>query len=118
MPGGASLWRAAGRPEGATTDAVAALLELAWSLMTALAIAPLQDVLRLGGKRADEPAGHRQRNWRWRVTEHQLSASAFQSLRALTRASSRSLLASKSLSPADGCDGELRLTISDGMCMV
>jgi 4-alpha-glucanotransferase len=85
-----SLWRAARRPEGTTTDAVAVLLELAWSSTAALAIAPLQDVLRLGASARMNQPGSAKGNWRWRVTEHQLSASAFESLRELTRASSRS----------------------------
>ena len=85
-----SLWRAARRPEGTTTDAVAALLELAWSSTAALAIAPLQDVLRLEASARMNQPGSAKGNWRWRVTEHQLSASAFESLRELTRASSRS----------------------------
>ena len=84
------LWQLAGRTEGSSTDAVAALLQLAWSSVAALAIAPLQDVLELGGDARMNQPGRAEGNWRWRATEDLLSASAFDSLRALTRASSRS----------------------------
>jgi 4-alpha-glucanotransferase len=66
------------------------LLGLAWSSAAALAIAPLQDVLNLGKEARMNQPGSAQGNWRWRVTDEMLSASAFQSLRDLTLASARS----------------------------
>jgi 4-alpha-glucanotransferase len=71
-------------------EAVTALLHMAWSSVAALAIAPLQDVLALGNEACMNRPGRAEGNWRWRATENLLSASAFESLRALTRASSRS----------------------------
>jgi 4-alpha-glucanotransferase len=83
------MWRGAGRTDGSSTDAAAALLDLAWSSVAALAIAPLQDVLGLGNEACMNRPGRAEGNWRWRATEHLLSASAFESLCALTLASSR-----------------------------
>src|SRR5262245_30971110 len=88
-----NLWRSVRRPGGAdatSADAAPALLQLAWSSVAALAIAPLQDVLNLGNDARMNRPGSAEGNWRWRATEELLSAPAFESLRELTRASSRS----------------------------
>jgi 4-alpha-glucanotransferase len=85
-----SLWRCAKRAGGTGADAAPALLRLAWSSAAALAIAPLQDVLNLGREARMNVPGRTGSNWRWRCTDDMLSASAFQSLRELTQASSRS----------------------------
>jgi 4-alpha-glucanotransferase len=58
--------------------------------VAALAIAPLQDVINLGNDARMNRPGTVEGNWRWRCTEDMLSASAFESLRELTHASSRS----------------------------
>jgi 4-alpha-glucanotransferase len=85
-----NLWRYLKRAGGTIADASPAMLRLLWSSVAALAIAPLQDVLNLGkGARMNQP-GSAEGNWRWRTTDEMLSAPAFQSLRELTRASSRS----------------------------
>ena len=85
------LWRAVRRAEGGTSaDAAPALLQLAWSSVAALAIAPLQDVLNLGNDARMNRPGSADGNWRWRSTEDLLSTSAFESLRKVTQASSRS----------------------------
>jgi 4-alpha-glucanotransferase len=65
------------------------LLGLAWSSVAALAIAPLQDVLNLGNEARMNQPGRAEGNWRWRCTDEMFSASVLQSLRDLTRASSR-----------------------------
>jgi len=49
----------------------------------------LQDVLNLGKEARMNQPGSAQGNWRWRVTEEQLSGSALESLRDLTGASAR-----------------------------
>jgi len=64
-------------------------LELAWSSVAALAIAPLQDVLNLGKEARMNQPGSAGGNWRWRVTEDQLAGSTLESLGDLTRASGR-----------------------------
>ena len=84
-----NLWRCVKRA-GDSADAPPALLGLAWSSVAALAIAPLQDVLNLGNDARMNRPGSAESNWRWRATDEMLSASTFQSLRDLTRASARS----------------------------
>jgi 4-alpha-glucanotransferase len=83
------LWRCLERTPGTAADAAPALLGLAWSSVGALAIAPLQDVLNLGKEARMNQPGTEHGNWRWRVTEAQLSGSALDGLRDLTRASRR-----------------------------
>jgi 4-alpha-glucanotransferase len=85
-----NLWRAVQRADGTSADAAPALLQLAWSSVAALAIAPLQDVLNLGRDARMNQPGSADGNWRWRATQDLLSASTFESLRDLTHASSRS----------------------------
>jgi 4-alpha-glucanotransferase len=84
-----NLSRCLNRPKCEADEAAAALMELAWSSVAALALAPFQDVLNLGaGARMNVP-GRPDGNWRWRATEDMLSAPAFQRLRDLTKASNR-----------------------------
>ena len=84
-----NLWRYLKRAGGTQAEAAPALLELAWSSTAALAIAPLQDVLNLGKDARMNQPGSAEGNWRWRVTDEKLSASALGPLRDLTRASAR-----------------------------
>jgi len=84
-----ALWRYAKRAEGTSAEAAPALLDLAWSSVAALAMAPLQDVLNLGHDARMNRPGSAEGNWRWRVTDAMLSGSALESLRALTLASAR-----------------------------
>jgi 4-alpha-glucanotransferase len=85
-----NLWRSMQRAEGTGADAAPALLHLAWSSVAALAIAPLQDVLNLGKDARMNQPGSPDGNWRWRALPDLLSSAAFESLRELTRDSSRS----------------------------
>jgi 4-alpha-glucanotransferase len=72
-----------------SAEAAPALMELAWSSVAALTVAPLQDVLGLGvGSRMNVP-GRAAGNWRWRFTEEMLSTSAFKWLSELTERSRR-----------------------------
>ena len=84
-----NLWRYVKRAPGAGAEAAPALLSLAWSSAAALAIAPLQDVLNLGKDARMNQPGSPGGNWRWRVTDEQLSGSALDSLHELTRATAR-----------------------------
>jgi 4-alpha-glucanotransferase len=61
------------------------LIELAWSSVAALAMAPLQDVLNLGKEARMNVPGRAEGNWRWRSSEGMLSDSRFEWLRDLTR---------------------------------
>jgi 4-alpha-glucanotransferase len=84
-----NLWRYVKRAPGTDADAAPTLLNLAWSSAAALAIAPLQDVLNLGKEARMNQPGSAEGNWRWRVTDDQLSGSALDSLHDLTRATGR-----------------------------
>src|SRR5262245_22731252 len=83
------LWRYLKRTGGTTAEAAPALLRLAWSSPAALAMAPLQDVLNLGKEARMNQPGRAEGNWRWRVADEMLSASALESLRDVTLASTR-----------------------------
>jgi len=85
-----NMWRSMQCPEGTSAEAAPALVHLAWSSLAALAIAPLQDVLNLGKEARMNQPGSADGNWRWRASQDLLSSAAFDSLRELTRASSRS----------------------------
>jgi len=85
-----NLWAYLRRPGGTSAEAAPALVGLAWSSVAALAIAPLQDVLNLGGEARMNRPGTAEGNWSWRSTDEMLSPSAFQSLRDLTLATARS----------------------------
>jgi 4-alpha-glucanotransferase len=52
---------------GAAADPAWGLMRLAWSSVADLAIAPLQDVLRLGNEARMNLPGTAEGNWRWRV---------------------------------------------------
>ena len=85
-----TLWRYLKRPEGRSSEAAAALMQLAWSSKAALAIAPLQDVLNLGTEARMNVPGRAEGNWRWRCREDMLSAPEIEWLRDLTKRSDRS----------------------------
>jgi 4-alpha-glucanotransferase len=67
-----------------------ALMELAWSSVAALAMAPLQDLLNLNREARMNVPGRPDGNWRWRCTEEMLSDPAFEWLRDLTKNANRS----------------------------
>jgi 4-alpha-glucanotransferase len=76
---------------GATSgEAARALMELAWSSVAALAMAPLQDVLNLGREARMNVPGRADGNWRWRCTQDMLSDQAADWLRDLTKRATRS----------------------------
>lgn len=71
-------------------EAAPALVELAWSSVAALTIAPLQDVFALGEQSRMNVPGRAEGNWRWRFHEKMVPANAFEWLRDLTNRSKRS----------------------------
>ena len=93
-----NLWGYLKRAPGSSEEVVPALLGLAWSSAAALAIAPLQDVLNLGKEARMNQPGSAEGNWRWRCTDEMLSASGFDSLRDLTRASARTAASTEATS--------------------
>ena len=72
-----------------TGEAGPSLMELAWSSVAGLAIAPLQDLLNLGKEARMNVPGVPDGNWRWRYTEDMLSDRQFERLRDFTKASNR-----------------------------
>ena len=84
-----NLWNYLKRTPGATADAAPALMQLAWSSMAALAVAPLQDLLNLGAETRMNVPGRASGNWRWRCREDMLSLPAFEWLGELTESSKR-----------------------------
>jgi 4-alpha-glucanotransferase len=86
-----NFWNYLKRAPGTSADAAPELMRLAWSSPAALAIAPLQDLLNLGGEARMNVPGRADGNWRWRVREDMLSAQAFQWLQDLTESSKRSV---------------------------
>jgi 4-alpha-glucanotransferase len=62
---------------------------LAWSSMAALAIAPLQDLLNLGGEARMNVPGRASGNWRWRCREEMLPLPALEWLHEMTESSKR-----------------------------
>ena len=65
------------------------LIRLAWSSASALAIAPLQDLLGLGSAARMNVPGRAEGQWRWRCTDEALTDASWQRLHELTRASAR-----------------------------
>jgi len=73
------------------------LINLAWSSVAALAMAPLQDLLNLDNDARMNLPGRAEGNWRWRCTEDMLAPAAFQWLHDLTKTSNRASFDSHSL---------------------
>jgi 4-alpha-glucanotransferase len=65
-------------------DPAWSLIAAAWSSRAALAIAPLQDVLRLGNEARMNLPGTEDGNWRWRYDARLLTPQHASDLRALT----------------------------------
>jgi 4-alpha-glucanotransferase len=76
-------------PGGDSGEAAPALMELAWSSCAGLSMAPLQDLLNLGGEARMNVPGRPEGNWTWRSTEEMLSDRAFEWLREMTAKSNR-----------------------------
>jgi 4-alpha-glucanotransferase len=84
-----NMWGYLNRSPGTSPDAAPALMQLAWSSVAALAIAPLQDLLNLGSEARMNVPGRADENWRWRAPAEMLSDPAFEWLRELTKGSER-----------------------------
>lgn len=76
-------------------EAPRALMRLAWNSVSALAIAPLQDLLSFGGEARMNLPGRAEGNWRWRCSEETTPLSAFHWLRDLTGDTNRSVEAAR-----------------------
>ena len=73
-----------------SSEAAHGLMEMAWSSAAGLAIAPLQDLLNLGGEARMNIPGRPEGNWRWRCTEEMLTDQAFEWLDDVTKSANRS----------------------------
>ncbi len=76
-----------GAPETIATD----MIRLAFSAASQLAVAPMQDYLGLGSEARIHVPGTSKDNWRWRVTDSQLSPEVCDNVAELVTASGRSL---------------------------
>jgi 4-alpha-glucanotransferase len=70
-------------------DPARALLRAAWLSVARIAIAPLQDVLRLGREARMNVPGKPKGNWRWRWSPTHTDEAAFEWLLGLTQAAGR-----------------------------
>jgi len=68
------------------------LIRLAWESPAVLAVAPLQDLLDLGGEARMNWPGRSIGNWRWRATREQMQSTAFDRLRDLTERTGRTTI--------------------------
>jgi len=84
-----NFWNYLKRRPGVTDDAAPSLVDLAWSSVAALTIAPLQDLLNLGAESRMNIPGLASGNWRWRSPDDTESSTAFRWLRELTEMSKR-----------------------------
>jgi 4-alpha-glucanotransferase len=69
---------------GADRDPAGTLMRLAWSSVARIAIAPVQDVLRLGSKCRFNVPGCAVGNWSWRMREGAMTAKQINELAAIT----------------------------------
>ena len=83
------VWGYLKRPGGESGEVAPALMELAWSSVAAISMAPLQDLLNLGPEARMNVPGRPDGNWGWRCSAEMLSDRAFEWLRDLTKKSNR-----------------------------
>jgi 4-alpha-glucanotransferase len=89
----AYFWRYVGCEPRDESEVAEILVDLAWSSPAAVAIAPLQDFLNLGGEARMNLPGVADGNWAWRCTPEQMSRVNWERWRDLTiRSGRRSLL--------------------------
>ena len=84
-----NLWRYLKSPQLPSSAVAWELMRVAWSSVAAIAIAPLQDLLNLGGEARMNIPGRSDGNWTWRCTQEMLSGHEFESLCELTRNTTR-----------------------------
>lgn len=91
-----AVWRYLREKGARSGEAAWALMELAWSSVAALAVAPVQDLLKLGREARMNTPGRSEGNWRWRCADETLSDQALGWLRDLTQGANRSKLVTHS----------------------
>jgi 4-alpha-glucanotransferase len=80
----------------AAADPAWRMIRLAWASVAELAVAPLQDLLKLGNEARMNMPGTKQGNWRWRVDPALLTDDVFDRLADLTAIYQREAITSKS----------------------
>jgi 4-alpha-glucanotransferase len=85
-----NFWNYLQHGPGGRVEAASELMQLVWSSKAALAMAPVQDLLNLGAEARMNVPGRPSGNWRWRVTEDEMSLAAFEWLGEITETSKRS----------------------------
>lgn len=85
----ACFWRYVGCEPRDESEVAEILVDLAWSSPAAVAIAPLQDFLNLGGEARMNLPGVADGNWAWRCTPEQMSRVSWERWRDLTIRSGR-----------------------------
>jgi 4-alpha-glucanotransferase len=83
------LWRCLGSSPSADEDVAWRLVQMAWSSVAGLAMAPLQDLLDLGAQSRMNVPGRAGGNWAWRCANEQLTGRYLQSLAELTDRTNR-----------------------------
>ena len=86
-----NFWNYLQHSISSSADAAPELMRMAWSSPAALAIAPLQDLLNLGGEARMNVPGRPDGNWRWRARKDQISNVVLESLQSLTENSKRTV---------------------------
>jgi 4-alpha-glucanotransferase len=84
-----NFWNYLKRAPGVIDDAAPSLLNLGWSSIAALTVAPLQDLLNLGTESRMNIPGRASGNWRWRSPDAMELSTAFRWLRDLTELAKR-----------------------------
>jgi 4-alpha-glucanotransferase len=84
-----NFWNYLKRAPGTIDDVAPSLVNLAWSSIAALTVAPLQDLLNLGAESRMNIPGRASGNWRWRCPDTMELSTAFRWLRELTEVSQR-----------------------------
>jgi 4-alpha-glucanotransferase len=103
------VWNYLKRPPGESDEVAWELIRLAWSSVASLAIAPLQDVLNLGGEARMNVPGRAEDNWRWRCSPEMLDTPAFERLAQLTSGSRRSSVPPRPLTSGVSVPRRLRM---------
>lgn len=79
-----SFWEYLGESSHDESDVAWRMIQLAWKTTAAVAIAPLQDILGLGGEARMNMPGIAQGNWAWRCTPVEMAAASWNRLAKLT----------------------------------
>lgn len=89
----ASFWRYLESEEGSEAEVARLMIELAWESKASIAIAPMQDLLNLGGDARMNMPGVAAGNWAWRCTQSELDSFEWGWIKEITERSQRAQVA-------------------------